>query len=231
MRYEIGSSVAPGALQQTLPALAPIWAFSLDADGTLLEIVERPELTRADSALLVLAVAGQHGVERRDSAGRMYTHTFPFEPLRRAATQLQAFAATHPGLLFENKGHSLALHYCHTPAYAEAVRIQMAATAAELGEAFELQSGKMVFEVKMAGRDKGSVIEEFMVEGAFRGRTPGFVGDELTDEYGFKMVNQLGGHAIKVGAGSTVARWRIADTRALRMWLCDWAAGVGQRAP
>ncbi len=247
---------------QSLPALAPFWAFFLDIDGTLLELAERPDMVRVDAALVSLLgglqqaaggalalisgrsvtdvdalfaplevpVAGQHGIERRDAAGRVHRHAFQLEPLRRAAARLQGFAAAHPGLLFEDKGNSLALHYRQAPQLADAARAEAAAAAAELGDEFELQGGKMVFEVKPGGRDKGSVIEEFMQEAPFRGRAPVFVGDDLTDEYGFGVVNRMGGHAIKVGAGRSAARWRLADAQAVRAWLGAWVARFGPRA-
>jgi trehalose 6-phosphate phosphatase len=178
-------------------------------------------------APLELPVAGQHGVERRDAAGQVHRHDFPLEPLRDSAARLQAFAAAHPGLILEDKGNSLALHYRQAPQLAEQARAEMARVAAGLGDAFELQAGKMVFELKPGGRDKGNVIDEFMREAPFRGCTPVFVGDDLTDEYGFGAVNRMGGHAIKVGAGRSVARWRLADAQAVRAWLGDWVARFG----
>ncbi len=184
-------------------------------------------------APLELPVAGQHGIERRDGAGHMHRHVGALEPLRRAAARLQAYAAARPGLALEDKGASLALHYRQAPKLVDEARAAMAAVAAALGEAFELQGGKMVLELKPGGRDKGSVIEEFMHEAPFRGRTPVFVGDDLTDEYGFGVVNRMGGHAIKVGAGASTARWRLAGTRAVRAWLGEWVARFAppRRAP
>jgi trehalose 6-phosphate phosphatase len=46
-----------------------------------------------------------------------------------------------------------------------------------------------------------------------------FIGDDLTDEFGFTTVQRLGGHAVKVGEGETVADWRLADVAAVRTWL------------
>lgn len=180
-------------------------------------------------APLVLAAAGQHGVERRDAAGRMHRHAFPEQPLRRAAARLAAYAAQHPGLVLEDKGYNLALHYRLAPWQADAVRELVEGAAAQLGEGFEVQAGKMVFELKPGGRDKGTAIEEFMAEAPFRDRTPVFVGDDLTDEFGFGVVNRLGGQSIKVGDGATKARWRIADAAAVRRWLAGWVGLFGRR--
>src|SRR5947207_1984542 len=56
--------------------------------------------------------------------------------------------------------------------------------------------------------------------------TPLLVGDDVTDEFGFKTVNRLDGHSIKVGPGRTVARWRLGDVEAVRAWLEQGFAAV-----
>jgi trehalose 6-phosphate phosphatase len=48
---------------------------------------------------------------------------------------------------------------------------------------------------------------------------PVFLGDDLTDEDGFHVVNRLGGHSVKIGSGVTSARWRLRDAAAVRSWL------------
>ncbi|HVC10661.1 MAG TPA: trehalose-phosphatase [Burkholderiales bacterium] len=213
-------------------ALVKLLGRLQQAAGGALALISGRSIADVDTLFtpLELAVAGQHGIERRDAAGRTHQHAFPRELLRAAAVRLHAFAAAHPGLLLEDKGHSLALHYRQAPQLADAARAEAAAAAAELGHEFELLAGKMVFELKPGGRDKGKVIEEYMQEAPFRGRAPVFVGDDLTDEYGFGVVNRMGGHAIKVGAGRSAARWRLADAQAVRAWLGDWVARFGPGA-
>jgi trehalose 6-phosphate phosphatase len=90
-----------------------------------------------------------------------------------------------------------------------------------------MQRGKMVFELKPAGCDKGAAIEQFMREAPFAGRTPVFLGDDVTDEYGFHVVNRLNGHSVKVGEGPTAARWRLAGPEQARAWIGDWLKTYG----
>ncbi|MGH8736209.1 MAG: trehalose-phosphatase [Burkholderiales bacterium] len=181
-------------------------------------------------APLALPAAGQHGAERRDGAGRMVRHDFPQAPVRRAAARLGEFAAAHPGLLLEDKGRSLALHYRLAPQLEDEARALVGEVLAQLGEGFELQRGKMVLEIRPGGRDKGSAIAEFMAEAPFRGRTPVFIGDDLTDELGFGVVNEMGGVSLKVGEGPSQARWRIADAPAVRAWLGEWTERFARRS-
>jgi len=76
-------------------------------------------------------------------------------------------------------------------------------------------------ELLPAGIDKGKAIRVFLAEPPFQGRLPVFVGDDVSDEPAFAAVNALGGHSVKVGAGPTNARWRLAGVRAVRRWLAD----------
>jgi trehalose 6-phosphate phosphatase len=182
-------------------------------------------------APLALPAAGLHGVERRDAAGVLHRQEFAVASLRReladarrAAARIGEFAARHAGLLFEDKGSNLALHYRLAPDFAGAARSAVREAAQLLGEGFEVLEGKMVVELKPSGRDKGMAIEEYMREAPYAGRLPVFVGDDLTDEYGFGVVNRLGGQTVKVGAGASAARYRVADAAAVRAWLGDWAA-------
>jgi len=190
-------------------------------NGGALALVSGRAIADVDALFepLVLPVAGQHGVEWRDAAGNVHHLPFPEEHLRQVAQRFAAFKARHPGIVFEDKGHNLALHYRLAPQLEREVRTLVEHAVADLGENFELQAGKLVYELKPGGHDKGTAIEAILSTAPFAGRTPVFIGDDLTDEYGFTTVQRLGGHAVKVGEGESVAEWRLADVEAVRAWL------------
>jgi len=175
-------------------------------------------------APLKLPAAGQHGAERRDAQGRVTRVELPSKPFQAAAKMLRGFAARHKGLLFEHKGLSMALHYRLAPQLGEEARDAVEQAASLLDSAMEVQSGKMVFELKPAGFDKGRAIEAFMREPPFAGRVPVFLGDDLTDEHGFRLVNDMGGESVKVGEGESEARFRLEAPAAVRAWLTQGLA-------
>jgi trehalose 6-phosphate phosphatase len=200
------------------------------ATGGALALVRGRPLAGIDVLFhpLKLAIAGQHGAERRDARGKRHRHRFPVEALHRAAAPVRKFVARNEGLVFEDKGASVALHYRLAPQLEAAAKAVLEDAARSTGGAFEVQVGKMVFELKPAGVDKGAAIEEFMRDEPFIGRIPVFLGDDVTDEHGFRVINRLGGHSVKVGQGETAARWRLADPAAAKAWLGAWRDKYGR---
>lgn len=175
---------------------------------------------------LRLPLAGQHGLERRDAAGRLWIHAAP--PAAKCAIKeaLVSVLTRHPGLLLEDKGLTLALHYRQAPHLAAYAHRLMARLMQEAGGELELQKGKRVIEIKPAGIDKGTAVAEYLTESPFRGRHPVFIGDDLNDEHGFAEVNRMGGISIKVGPGTSCARYRLPHVAAVRHWLNEALKGA-----
>ena len=189
-------------------------------EGALALITGRT-LADADRLLpgLAVPVAGLHGLVRRAADGMIHAHPAPPE-LAGLRADLTNFAARHGGLLLEDKGTTLALHYRLAPRLASHVHRIVRSHVAEAGDAlWKLQPGKAMVEVGPTGRDKGTAIAEYMTEVPFQGRLPVFVGDDRSDEHGFAAVDGLGGWGVKVGPGPTLARYRLRDVAAVRRWL------------
>jgi trehalose 6-phosphate phosphatase len=172
---------------------------------------------------LRLPLAGQHGLERRDAAGRLWMHAAA--PAAKCAIKeaLAPILQRYPGLHIEDKGLTLALHYRLAPHLASYVQTLMARLARDAG--LEVQRGKRVAEVKPPGIDKGTAVAEYLSESPFIGRRPVFIGDDLNDEHGFAEVNRLGGISIKVGKGKSCAQFRLRDVAAVRKWLNEALKG------
>lgn len=192
-----------------------------DATGGALALISGRTISDIDSIFhsARLPVAGQHGMERRDSRGRFTLDRSSVDKLSRHRAQLAEIAARHPGLLLEDKELSLALHYRRQPSLGSYAHRLMRTVQRQIGPDYSVLRGKRIVELKRSGRDKGQSVREFMGEPPFMGRVPVFVGDDTTDEPGFAVVNSLGGISIKVGRGGSQARWRLGDVQAVRSWL------------
>jgi trehalose 6-phosphate phosphatase len=194
------------------------------ATGGALALVSGRTLDQLDRlfAPLRLSAAGLHGLERRN-LGRGIERARP-EPaaLEQARRRLGAFAAAHAGVLLEDKGLTLALHYRQAPAAAAAAIATAEAAVAESRGALVLLHGKMVCELKPPGVDKGRAIAAFLEEAPFAGRPPVFAGDDVTDEAGFVVINHRGGVSIRIGGGPpTAAAFGCPNVRAMQSWLRD----------
>ncbi|HEX9877164.1 MAG TPA: trehalose-phosphatase [Gammaproteobacteria bacterium] len=160
------------------------------------------------------ALAGVHGNQRRGFDGLVSApgEARELDPSRAA---FRKFAADHPGVVVEEKRIGVALHFRQRPELAGAVRDLGLELARVLPSGYEILQGKMMIEIKPADLDKGEAIREFMREAPFAGRTPVFIGDDVTDEAGFRAVNELGGLSVKVNHGSTAAKWRLPNVDAV----------------
>jgi trehalose 6-phosphate phosphatase len=173
-------------------------------------------------APLALPSAGLHGFERRDASGAYRTRPLPSPAaLQSARAAMLELARRHSGLLLEDKHFALALHYRGAPWLEETVIQTMQAVAAGVAGDLELQHGKMVVELRPAGATKAEAVAAFLAQRPFAGRTPVFLGDDLTDEPAFELVNGLAGLSVLVGSRPSAARVHLADVAAVRSWLAQ----------
>lgn len=169
-----------------------------------------------------LPAVGQHGAERRPRPERAPS-TARVAALDAARRRVRAFVHEHPGILIEDKGAALALHFRAVPAAGPAAAELAAAIAAESRGELDVTPGKAVVEVRPAGADKGAAVRAFLATAPFRGRRPLVLGDDVTDEAAFAAALAVAGTAVKVGPGPTRAPWRLAQPEAARRWLAGEA--------
>ena len=166
--------------------------------GALALVSGRPvaDLDRLFAPLKLPAIGG-HGAEMRLRENEVF---FWAKPLPRELRERLADATNiGPDIVVEDKDYSFALHYRKSPKSAESLRRHVAASRAAFpAEPTELLLGKAMFEVKRPGINKGESIRELMTHPPFAGRTPVFIGDDVTDEAVFKVLPEISGKGFSV---------------------------------
>lgn len=230
------------------PEPRPDWALFLDLDGTLIDIAATPSsvvvpgdlvptLQRAKAALggalavvsgrplkdldallspAAFAGGAEHGAVVRRPNGAI--ETLGTSVPRGWVVALHDAAQGRDGVLIEEKSHSVVAHYRLAPKEGAAFLSLAERLAGEAPETFEVLRGNMAVEIRPLAANKARPVEVLMASPPFHGRVPVFVGDDLTDEDGFRAVEALGGAALRVGQaflGSPleVRRWltRVGD--------------------
>ena len=231
-------------------------AFFLDFDGTLVEIVARPqdvvlaERTRATlTGLLELtggAVALISGRELADLDALVAPLQLPAAGSHGSELRLvpggpvdeaEGHAGLHraePELAAFAETHGLLLERkrgalsLHYRSHPELEDEARALTArlAEGTQELRTIDGNMITELALAGFDKGKAVARMLAAPPFAGRRPVVAGDDTTDEDAFAEALRRGGIAIKVGGGETCADCRVPNTGAFLDWLAAIARGM-----
>jgi trehalose 6-phosphate phosphatase len=163
------------------------------------------------------AVGAVHGLVRRDAEGAV-AEVDAAPGVVEARRQLEPLARSQPGVLIEDKGHAVAVHYRSAPQAGPAVLEACRDISGLTGLA--LQEGHMVCELRTPGPSKGDALGAFMSELPFAGRRPVMVGDDLTDEHAFVAAAELGGFGVLVGPGrDTAAQFGLPTVEAVLRWL------------
>jgi len=193
---DIGPSPAEVQVSEAL-LLSLKHLFDL-AGGAVALVSGRPisDLDRLFAPLRLPAIGG-HGAEMRLSDNQTFYWARPLpQDLRQ---RLADTTSLGPGIIVEDKNYSLALHYRNAPGQAERLRRHIAACrTAFADEPTELLLGKALFEVKRPGINKADSIRRLMAYPPFNGRTPVFIGDDITDESVFEVLPDIGGKGFSV---------------------------------
>ncbi|HET7266679.1 MAG TPA: trehalose-phosphatase [Oleiagrimonas sp.] len=206
----------PASLKATLAALHAV-------SGGAVALVSGRHLRDLDRLLgpPLVAASGLHGLQRRRADGSRDDIAPASDQADILHRHVDALAARMPRLGVEDKGVCMTLHYRATPALEQAVTDAARAISDQL-DGYETQPGNCSIDIKPAGIDKGRAVTAFADESPFAGRTPVYVGDDLTDEHAFAAVNVRAGISIRVGDREpTQARFGLRDPRAVEAWLLD----------
>jgi len=158
------------------------------------------------------AVGAEHGGTVRRLPGapleRADEHLAP--PPDAWIAEARHLADAHPGALVERKALGFTLHYRAVPEAGPLFRDALSAMLAG-SPTFELLAGKLVWEVRPLGVNKGTAVRALMAGPPFAGRLPLFIGDDVTDEDGMRVARAMGGAGLQVapafGSAGGVRAW------------------------
>ena len=174
-------------------------------------------------APLKLAAIGVHGQETRRYGGAVAMRT-PSPELEIARRRIAESLPKKDPLLFEDKKSALVLHYRTCPEE-RGRALKIARRAIEgLGQ-LAMVEGHSIAEVREKNVSKADAVAIVAEWPEFTGRKPVFLGDDTTDEDGFRAAAEAGGFGVKVGAGESAARYRLADVGGVHGWLAMSAGG------
>jgi trehalose 6-phosphate phosphatase len=196
-------------LQRTNGALAMVSGRSLNDIDLIFAPMQFPAV-------------GGHGAEMRLSPDNesVAAHAPPLD--KELKRRLAAIAKISPGILLEDKGYSLALHYRLAPHAEQAIYDAVSAIRADLPNApIEILPGKSVCEIKHSGFTKATGVIELMTHEPFKGRRPVFLGDDVTDETVFAIMPGLNGLAFSVGRHAQGVAGHFDGPREVRAWLAS----------
>ncbi len=199
-------ALLPPATRSTIEALAA---------ATLVAIVSGRDLddVRGMVGIEGIAYAGSHGFDSLHPDGsRQQLATAHVEELDRAQATLDAELGDIPGVRVERKGFAIAVHDRQVDD--ATARARIAEVVTRLGEEHDqlrATGGKRIHELRPdVDWDKGRAIEALLAALDAEDHVPVYLGDDLTDEDGFRAVKARDGIAVVV-RGEDDDRPSIAD--------------------
>lgn len=189
--------------------------------GGALALVSGRSLSDIDAIFhpLKMPAIGGHGAEfRLDRGGPAIAADLRLEP--QLKKRFGAIADLDSGIIVEDKGYSLALHYRLAPSCQGAIYKALAAIRADLPAApIEVLTGKCVVEIKPSGFSKATAVRQLMTRIPYEGRHPVFIGDDVTDDTVFAIMPDLAGTAFSVGRRVVGLQGHFAAPADVRAWL------------
>lgn len=197
---------APDVLQ-ALDARYPLW------------IVTGRHLQALDDLLgLPLRAIGLHGAQEGRIGGTIQ-RLAPDDAVD-ALRRLRQTVPTGDGVQVEEKDTAFAIHYRAADDEAEA-RERIRSWADAVPDMLEAIWGKKVMELRPKGMSKGTAVRK--VAAGFPGRTPIYLGDDVTDEDAFAALADVDGAIpVKVGDGDTRAQYRLSGPAAVVEYLREY---------
>ncbi len=200
-------------------------ALSKRLHGALAIVTGRP-LQEADRLLHPARVVGGgvHGGEMRFSDnGIIETLTPKFS--HSLIVDVKRIAEDLPGIVYEDKGSGIALHYRLAPELHRALMARIEMLAPMYPNQFSICEGRKVVELLPIGFSKGRALRKLASLPAFANKLPVMIGDDIADVDAFRAAEELGGYGLKVaGENFSEAESAFQSPSEVLAWLQKFSA-------
>jgi trehalose-phosphatase len=147
---------------------------------------------------------GNHGLEIENPGGRhkKILSSVRTKELKKISQNLRNSLKEIPGILFEDKGPILSVHYRNAPqkCFAQILQV-LEKELQQWNDHWKMASGKMVWEIRpKVDFHKGKAVGEIMKTFPSVGLLPIYLGDDQTDEDAFRVLNDKG-ISVVIGPG------------------------------
>src|SRR4030042_977450 len=178
-----------------------------DLPGVYLAIISGRSLEDVCEKVGVSGIVyvGNHGLEIENPAGRHKKTLVSSRKreLKRITQNLQNSLKKIPGILFEDKGPILSVHYRNVPQkFFTQVPQVVEAELQQWRDRWKMASGKMVLEIRPnINFNKGKAVKEILKTFPSLELLPIYLGDDQTDEDAFRVLKGQG-ISVFIGPGS-----------------------------
>jgi trehalose 6-phosphate phosphatase len=194
----IGMAPTPDAVQVPRGLVPLLRRLASGLEGAMALLTGR-RIADADRLLapLKLVASGVHGTELRSARGEPISVLAP--PMPASVVQaMNEISGIAEGILVEQKGPGVAVHYRNAPLARQALESGVAAIIAASSYDLVLRRGRKVLEAVPKGYSKGTALTQLLSGPPFQGRRPVMVGDDVGDESALLAAERLGGLALRV---------------------------------
>ncbi len=175
---------------------------------------------------LPVALVAEHGAWIKDHGKWVARSNFPADWKDPVLPLLEAITERTPGAIIENKNFSLVWHYRNVGpelAYVRKANLKHDVEKKLRDSDIEVFQGNKILEFKPRFITKGAMVKQKLSEGAYDFILA--IGDDYTDEDMFAAL-PVGAYTIKVGIGSSIARYHLSSVEQVHAFIARLAASI-----
>ena len=140
---------------------------------------------------------------------------------------IKTAAESMPGIVMEDKGTGIALHYRLAPELRDSLLLTLETLTPKYPGQFTICEGRKVVEILPVGFSKGRALRQLAALPQFVNRIPIMIGDDIADLDAFQVAESMDGFGLKVaGENFSEAEASFSGPAEVLAWLKTFSDGL-----